>query len=341
MSVNANSSILQGRPYPKLLSLVIPMYNEAVVVPHLRDALERFMSEIRSEVEVITVNDGSRDSTLTEIISWAQEDFRIKVINLSRNFGHQSAATAGLDHASGNAVVLLDADLQDPVAVVHTMIERYMEGYDVVYGQRVVRHGEAWFKRFTAWLFYRFMRKLVYKDLPLDAGDFRLISSNCLDALKQMRETHRFLRGMVAWVGYSQIGVPYERAPRIAGETKYPLTKMLRFAWTAATSFSALPLKASLWLGLVATLVGFEEAARATLAHVFHWYAVPGWSSITVLVSLLGGAMLMSIGVVGEYVGKIYEEIKNRPIYLVERAINFELPESGQRLHLTSRDHRA
>ncbi len=319
-----SSVLLQGRSYPELLSLVIPVYNEAAALPHLREALERFMLEVRFETEIILVNDGSIDSTLSQIIAWAQQDPRIKVINLSRNFGHQSASTAGLDYANGDAVVLLDADLQDPLAVVHTMIERYMEGYDVVYGQRVARQGETWLKRFTAWLFYRLMSNLVYKDLPVDTGDFRLISRKCLNALRQLRETHRFLRGMVAWVGFPQIEVPYERAPRVAGETKYPLRKMLRFAWTAATSFSALPLRASIWLGFLATLVGIEEAIRAVLAHIFHWYAVPGWSSLTVLVSLLGGATLMSIGIVGDYIGKIYEQTKGRPLYLVSQTINIE-----------------
>jgi glycosyltransferase involved in cell wall biosynthesis len=323
---NSCKFFMQERPYPGLLSLVIPMYNEGPVVPHLRRAVDQFMAEVRREAEVILVNDGSTDSTLSQIVAWANEDRRIKVVNLSRNFGHQSASTAGLDYANGDAVALLDADLQDPLAVVHRMIERYTEGYDVVYGQRVARQGENPFKRVTAWLFYRLMSHLVYKDLPVDTGDFRLISRNCLNGLRHLRESHRFLRGMVAWVGYPQIGVPYERAKRVAGETNYPLRKMLRFGWTAATSFSALPLRASIWLGLLATLIGFEEAVRATLAHIFHWYAVPGWSSLTVLVSLLGGATLMSIGIVGDYIGKIYEQTKNRPLYLVAQTVNLEPP---------------
>lgn len=321
MQVRAGQ-LLSARPYPGLLSLVIPMYNEGSVVPHLREALEEFMGELRGETEVILVNDGSRDSTLEQIVAWAYDDQRIKVVNLSRNFGHQSASTAGMDYASGDAVVLLDADLQDPLPVVHQMIERYCEGYDVVYGQRAARQGESGFKRFTAWIFYRLMRGLVYKDLPVDAGDFRLISRQCLEGLRQMRETHRFLRGMVAWVGYPQIGVSYERAARVAGETKYPLKKMLKFAWTAATSFSTLPLKASIWLGIIATLIGFEEAARASMARIFHWYAVPGWASLTVLVSFLGGATLICIGLVGEYIGMIYEQSKNRPLYLVSQTVN-------------------
>jgi glycosyltransferase involved in cell wall biosynthesis len=323
---DSSTLLLEKRPYPDLLSLVIPMYNEESVVSHLRSALEQFIPQIKGATEVILVNDGSTDSTLAQIASWAYEDPRIKMVNLSRNFGHQSASTAGLDYASGDAAVLLDADLQDPLPVIHAMVARYCEGYDVVYGQRMVREGEGIFKRLTAWLFYRLMSNLVYRDLPVDAGDFRLMSRNCLNGLRQLRETHRFLRGMVAWVGYPQIGVQYERAPRVAGETKYPLRKMVKFAWTAATSFSALPLKVSIWLGVVATMIGFEEAVRATLAHVFRWYAVAGWSSLTVLVSLLGGATLMSIGIVGEYVAKIYEQTKNRPLYLVARTVNVGTP---------------
>jgi glycosyltransferase involved in cell wall biosynthesis len=319
---NSNGPLLQPRSYPSLLTLVIPMYNEESVVPHLRSVLDEFMTEVKGETEIVLVNDGSTDSTLGLIAAWAYDDPRIKVVNLSRNFGHQSASTAGLDYAAGDAVVLLDADLQDPVSVIPQMIGRYCEGYDVVYGQRLTRQGEGVFKRLSAWIFYRLMRNLVYKDLPLDAGDFRLISRNCLDGLQQLRETHRFLRGMVAWVGYPQIAVPYERAARVAGETKYPVRRMLTFAWTAATSFSALPLRISVWLGVIVTIFGFEEAVRASLAHIFHWYAVPGWSSLTVLVSVLGGATLMSIGILGEYVGKIYEQAKNRPLYLVSRTFN-------------------
>jgi glycosyltransferase involved in cell wall biosynthesis len=321
---NENSYLLQPRPYPVRLSLVIPTYNEALVIQALRGAVEQLMAELRCDTEVILVNDGSTDSTLRQLVEWAQQDGRVKVVNLSRNFGHQVACTAGLDYATGEAVVLLDADLQDPLQVVHRMIHRYCEGYDVVYGQRMVRRGETRFKRFTAWLFYRLMRALIHEDLPVDTGDFRLLSRNCRDALQQMRETHRFLRGMVAWVGFPQIGVQYERSARVAGSTKYPLKKMLQFAWTAATSFSTFPLKASTLMGVIVTLMGLEEACRALLAHIFGWYTVRGWSSLTVLVSVVGGAMLLSIGVLGEYVGKLYEQSKNRPLYLVSQTVNVD-----------------
>src|SRR5450759_3682293 len=280
------------------------------------------MPEVSAELEVILVNDGSSDRTIDKIAGWAAEDRRIKVLQLSRNFGHQIASTAGLDYATGNAVVLIDADLQDPLPVVHQMIERYREGYDVVYGQREARQGESAFKRLTAWAFYRVMRILVYKRLPLDAGDFRLISRDCLDGLKRMRETHRFLRGMVAWVGYPQFALKYQRANRIAGETKYPLRKMLALAWTAATSFSTVPLQISIVLGLITGIIGIEEGIRAILAALFGWYSVPGWTSLMVVTSIIGSALLISVGILGQYVGKIYEQSKERPLYLVSRTFN-------------------
>ncbi len=323
--------LLQPRPYPGVLSLVIPMYNEEAVVPYLRAALEQFMPEISCETEIVLVNDGSVDRTLERITGWAAADPRVKVVHLSRNFGHQIACTAGLDFATGDAVAVLDADLQHPLPVIHEMIRRYCEGYDVAYAAGLVRAGESWFKRFSAWFFYRLMRSLVYKRLPVDAGDFRLISRNCLDGLRQMRETHRFLRGMVAWVGYAQVAIPYERAARVAGKSKYPLRNMLAFAWTAATSFSILPLRAIMLLGFVVTLFGAEEAIRAILAHFFHWYTVRGWTELIVVVSVIGGTMLISIGILGEYIGKIYEQAKERPLYLVARTVNVgtERPEGA------------
>jgi hypothetical protein len=203
--------------------------------------------------------------------------------------------------------------------VIHQMIDRYCDGYDVVYGQRESRAGESAYKRVTAWMFYRIMRALVYSGLPPDVGDFRLISRACLDAVKQMRETHRFLRGMVAWVGFPQMAVLYRRQPRVAGVTKYPLRKMLAFSWVAATSFSTLPLRLSMILGAVVGIIGIEEGIRAMLAYFLGWYTVPGWTSLTVLVSLIGSALLMSIGILGEYVAKLYEQSKGRPLYIVAR----------------------
>ena len=317
--------ILRPRCYPIRLSLVVPMYNEEAAIPILRAAITSFMREFPAEPEVILVNDGSADATLVKVAEWAADDPRVKVIHLSRNFGHQIAATAGLDYATGDAIVLIDADLQDPLCVIHEMVERYRQGYDVVYGQRDAREGELAFKRISAWAFYRLMRTIVDRRLPVDTGDFRLISRECLDGLQQMREQHRFLRGMVTWVGYPQCAVKYRRNARVTGSTKYPVRKMLSFAWTAATSFSTLPLQFSIVLGVIAGLCGIEEAIRAVAASLAG-RTVPGWTSLMVVTSILSSAVLISIGIVGQYVGKIYEESKGRPLYLVARTFNIACP---------------
>jgi polyisoprenyl-phosphate glycosyltransferase len=311
--------LLRSRSYPAKLSLVAPMYNEEAVVPHFRAAVETFMDELHCPVEIIIVNDGSADMTLPHLVEWTTANPCVRVLHLSRNFGHQVAATAGLDHATGDAIVLVDADLQDPLPVIHQMIERYCEGYDVVYGQRDSRADETCSKRLTAWLFYRIMRVFVYRGMPVDTGDFRLLSRECLDSLNTMRETHRFLRGMVAWLGFPQAAVRYHRQGRAYGASKYPVKKMLSFAWTGATSFSATPLRASAVAGALAGLLGIEEGIRAALASTFGWYTVPGWKSLMVVTALIGGATLISIGMVGEYLARLYEQAKDRPLYMVAR----------------------
>ena len=325
--------LLQPRDNPQLLSFVIPCYNEEAVIPLLRQQLEIFLRTLPCPFEVIFVNDGSTDQTLFLLDAWSRSDSRIKLIGFARNFGHQLAVTAGLDVARGDAVVIMDADLQDPPAVVHDMLARYREGYDVAYGQRETRAGETAFKKISAWFFYRLMRGLVHRDLPVDAGDFRLVSRQCLQSLLDMRETHRFLRGMVAWVGFAQIAVPYQRDARAAGETKYPLRKMLKFAWTAALSFSPLPLRVSLVLGLLTALLGFMAGIYALVVAFIHFFVkdvqIPyssGWASIMTITCLVGGAILMSIGILGEYVARIYDEIKARPLYLISHRRNVEHP---------------
>jgi dolichol-phosphate mannosyltransferase len=315
--------LLSPRVEPTLLSIVIPAYNEQAIIPALQTALNEFLATLACPVEVIFVNDGSSDQTLDLLMDWAAKDRRIKVIGLARNFGHQAAVTAGLDLAGGDAVVIIDADLQDPPHVIHEMLARYREGYDVVYGQRISREGESAIKRFTAWLFYRLMRVFIYRDLPPDAGDFRLISRRCLDAIKSMRETHRFIRGMVAWVGFAQTSVKYQRRPRTGGETKYPFWKMVRFAWTAAISFSPAPLRLSLIAGVLVALAGLGEGAYAVLRALIVHDTFPGWASAITVMSVIGGAILISIGILGEYVGRIFEASKGRPIYIVSNLANF------------------
>jgi len=317
---------LERRACPALLSLVIPLYNEEAMVPLLSARLEAFAKTLPCPYELILVNDGSTDRTAERLWEWAARMPQVKVIALARNFGHQIAATAGLDYAVGNAVVLMDADLQDPPELVHQMLAEYGNGYDVVYAQRSRREGEGIWKRFSAWAFYRLMRSLIYKDLPPDTGDFRLISRDCLTALQSMRETHRFLRGMVAWVGFPQKAVPFVRLPRAAGETKYPLSKMLRFAWHAALSFSPLPLRMTFGLGAIVTGLGLLGAVYAVAALVLGLPIVAGWASLMVLVAVIGGSIMISIGILGEYVARIFDEIKERPLYVVYRTRNFTRP---------------
>jgi len=327
---SATHFVLNPRPYPDKVSLVIPVYNEAEVLPLLRQRLSQLADSLPCELEILLVNDGSSDHSMELLMSWAAEDVRVKVLGFARNFGHQIAITAGLDHASGDAVVVIDADLQDPPEVVPAMLFEYCRGYDVVYGRRTLRKGESLFKRFSAWVFYRLMRAAIHRDLPADAGDFRLISRRCLNALAQMRETHRFLRGMISWVGFPQTAVDYEREPRAAGTTKYPLRRMLRFAWTAAISFSPLPLRISFGFAVVLAAIALTQAINAIVRTALGLYTVPGWTSLMVVLCLIGSAILVSIGVLGEYIARIFEENKRRPLYVITDAINFPSSEKVQ-----------
>jgi glycosyltransferase involved in cell wall biosynthesis len=315
--------VLQERDSPGCLSLVIPCYNEEPVLPLLRDELNRFLPTLGMPVEVILVDDGSSDQTLPLLLNWAAENPAIKILVLARNFGHQNAATAGLNAAEGDAVVLLDADLQDPLEVIRQMIAKYREGYDVVYGQRLSREGEGRFKLLSAWFFYRLMRAFIHPNLPPDTGDFRLISRRCLDAVCSMHEVHRFLRGMVAWVGFLQASVPYHRKPRAAGTTKYTLWKMLRFASNAILSFTPLPLRISLVSGCIVALAGIIYGLYAAYETIRYHDTVPGWTTQIIFTSVLGGAILISNGILGEYIGRSFEQLKGRPLYIVAHKINF------------------
>lgn len=314
--LTAPSAYLRPRPDPALLSIVVPCYNEELSLPLFASEVTQFIDAAPYPCEVILVNDGSTDRTIDFLVEWSARDSRIEVLSLSKNFGHQLAATAGIDNAAGDAVVLIDADLQDPLSVIHEMVAQYRNGYDVVCGQRIARMGENFFKRATAWAFYRFMQFLFLKSLPRDVGDFRLMSRRCVQSLRSMRELHRFLRGMVAWVGYPQICVRYVREARAAGTTKYPLRKMMRLAWTAAVSFSPLPLRMSFFAAGAAALLAIEEAVRALLAHL-SGRTVPGWTSLMIVFALSNAALLVTVGILGEYIAKIFEEGKGRPLYIV------------------------
>jgi dolichol-phosphate mannosyltransferase len=306
----------------RLVSVVAPMLDEVGTAEEFYRRVCKVFGDV--PFELIVVDDGSTDGTRDVLAALAERDDRVKVVELSRNFGHQTAITAGLDHATGDAVVMIDADLQDPPEVIPTMIARWREGADVVYAVRAERDGETRFKLMSARWFYRLMSKLSPVDLRQDSGDFRLLDRRALDALGSMRERNRYLRGMTVWVGFTQTAVAYKRDRRYAGETKYPLRKMLRFALDAIVSFSHTPLQ-------VATLVGFAFAGAAFVGipaavtmRIFGQF-VPGVATTVIAVLLLGGIQLMAIGVIGEYVGRIYDEVKARPLYLVRERRNLDV----------------
>jgi polyisoprenyl-phosphate glycosyltransferase len=325
MKSDANKPLnLTPRADPDLLSFVIPMYNESEVLPALIHRLELLAGSLRCAVEWVVVNDGSRDATAAMLAAWAARDQRVKFVDLARNFGHAAALTAGLDHTSGDAVVIMDADLQDPPEIVVEMLARYREGYDIAYAQRTKRHGETAFKVATAAAFYQIMRRFVHSDLPANSSDFRLMSRDAVQALGHLREGQRFLRGMVTWIGFAQVAVPFERPSRAAGTTKYSKRKMVMFAWDAILSFSTLPLRLATYFGFVTFLIGMAYGLVVFMRALFYKDLVPGWATVIVLETLLGGAILVCVGMVGEYVGRIYEEIKQRPIYIVRRRTNLE-----------------
>lgn len=313
-----------------LLSVVVPCYNESEVLGETHNRLVSALGRLTDlEFEIIYVDDGSRDGTAGVMRDIQAIDPRVRTIRLSRNFGHQTAVTAGLEHAKGDAVVLIDADLQDPPDVINEMVARWREGYHVAYGVRTDREGETRFKLATAKAFYRVLNRLSETEIPLDTGDFRLMDRTVVDALGAMPERDRFVRGMVAWAGFNQIAVPYRRAPRFAGESKYPLLKMVRFALDGVTSFSRAPLRAATWLGFIVSAVALAAIVYALAMRLFTDDWVTGWTALFIAVLFVGGAQLLSLGIIGEYVGRIYGEAKRRPLYIVQEARGFD----GTTLH--------
>jgi dolichol-phosphate mannosyltransferase len=305
-----------------LISIVIPCYNEEEVIAETMRRLRAFCDGVQGlAVELIFVDDGSRDRTRELLRAFAAEDSRIHVVGFARNFGHQIAVTAGIDAARGDAVVLIDADLQDPPEVVHEMIAKWRDGYDVVYGTRTDRPGESAFKLATARGFYRLLNRPSDVPIPLDTGDFRLMSRAVVDTLKAMPERDRFVRGMVSWVGFRQTALPYRRAERFAGTSKYPLRKMLRFATDGILSFSIKPLQMSITLGLLAAALSMAGIAYALFLRVFTSIWVEGWTALMIAVLFIGGVQLICVGILGEYVGRIYNEVKRRPLYVVQEHI--------------------
>jgi dolichol-phosphate mannosyltransferase len=311
----------------KLISIVIPCYNEQEVIGETLGRLAQLCKTLPDyDCEIICVDDGSRDKTYDLLRAAAETRPELRIVRFSRNFGHQIAVTAGIDAAAGDAVVLMDSDLQDPPEVVVDMVAKWEEGFDVVYGVRTSRAGETAFKLATARGFYRFLNTLSEVPIPLDTGDFRLMSRPVVDVLKAMPERHRFVRGMVAWIGFKQTALPYERVERFAGTSKYPLRKMLRFALDGLFSFSTKPLQVAVTLGLASAGFAMLGILYALALRVFSSVWVEGWTALMIAVLFMGGVQLVSLGIMGEYIGRIYNEVKRRPLYIVGEKVGFDGP---------------
>ena len=303
-------------------SLVIPIYNEEETLEALFSALNGIIAHFDGVTEIIFINDGSKDRSMQILLAANKLNPHFKIINLSRNFGHQIAVTAGLDYAEGQAVVIMDADLQDPPEVILELIKKWKEGYEIVYAIRAKRDGESLFKKITANIFYRLLKNLSNLDTPLDVGDFRLVDKKVIKAFRQFKEHNRYVRGMFSWMGFNQIGVVYHRKARFAGETKYPLKKMIKFAWDGLLGFSDVPLKLALklgfWLSFISALVGIYAILAKLMGK---WYVADGWTSLMVVISLIGGIQLIVLGLMGLYISRIHDEVRNRPQYLVANTI--------------------
>ena len=306
----------------QLLSIVVPVFNEAEVIEETYRRLTGVASGLEDlDYELLMVDDGSRDGSFARMAELAKSDSRLRILKLSRNFGHQTAITAGVDMARGDAVVVIDADLQDPPEVIPRMVTKWREGFDVVFGVREKRSGETPLKLLTAAFFYRLLNRLTSIRIPVDVGDFRLMSRRAADQLRNMREQDRFVRGLVSWIGFRQAGVEYQREPRFAGETKYPFRRMLKFALDGITSFSTVPLRLATWLGYLASVFAFLYLLSVFVQKLLG-HTVQGWATIMVAMLFLGGVQLICLGIMGEYIGRIFTEIKQRPLYVIEEFVN-------------------
>jgi len=305
-------------------SFVLPVFNEEAVLPLLLHRLDRLVASLDAPAEVIFVDDGSRDTSAIMLEALAKQKPHIRFIKLSRNFGQQYAATAGMDAASGSAVILMDADLQDPPEIVHEMIARWKEGFEIVYARRRSRDGESAFKKFTSKLFYRLLGQISDVDIPRDVSDFRLMDRNVVEAFREMPERDRYVRGMIHWLGFRQTSVEFDRPARAAGETKYNFWKLLRLAMSAVVSFSDAPLKLAVWVGAGVSAFAAGYGAYAIYRGLFADDAASGWASTVVIISLLCGINMLLTGMVGIYVGRIHAEVKRRPLYVVSKRVGFE-----------------
>jgi len=299
------------------ISIIAPIYNEIQNIPELYRRVKETLDSTGETWELLLVDDGSTDGSTDQIRQLARQDSRVRALIFARNFGHQIAVTAGLDYSQGKAVIIIDSDLQDPPEVILDLIKKWREGYEVVYAVRTEREGESWFKLFTASLFYRLIYRITDVDIPLDAGDFRLLDRQVVNVLNRMRERFRFLRGMSAWVGFRQIGVPYRRAARHAGETKYPFRKMFRLALNAITGYSYFPLQLATYLGFVCAGISILAIPVVISMRLTGSQAFLGQATTLIAVLFLGGVQLISLGILGEYIGRLYDEVKGRPLYIV------------------------
>ena len=303
-----------------VISIIAPIYNEYENIPELYQRIKEVLDSTGELWELVTIDDGSTDGSTDRLRELGEQDPRVRPVIFARNFGHQIAVTAGLDYSRGDAVVIIDADLQDPPEVILAMIDKWREGSEVVYAVRTEREGETWFKEFTASIFYRLIYRITDVDIPLDTGDFRLLDRKVVNVMSQMRERHRFLRGMSVWVGFKQTGVEYRRAARHAGETKYPLRKMLKFATDAITSFSYFPLQLAMYLGFISAGLSILAIPVVVAMRLAGSQAFFGQASTLIAVLFLGGVQLISLGILGEYIGRLYDEAKGRPLYIVRDA---------------------
>lgn len=300
------------------LSVIIPSYNEERNVGIMYERLTKTLSEITDSYEMIFVNDCSKDQTLLRIKELAERDSHVKYLSFSRNFGHQIAVSAGLDFCTGEAVVIIDGDLQDPPELISKMYERYKEGYKVVYAKRKTREGETWFKKATAKIFYRLLASMTSIDIPVDVGDFRLIDRVIVEHLRNMPEKSKYIRGQIAWIGYKQTFVEYHRDARLYGTTNYPLKKMLRFALDGITAFSDKPLKIASGLGIFSAIVSLLALVYALVSHFCFHATITGWTSLILSVLFIGGVQLITIGIIGEYIARINNDVRNRPLYILD-----------------------
>lgn len=307
----------------QLLSIIVPCFNEEEVIEETYRRITGIYPKLGMDVELIFVNDGSKDKTMQKLTEFTHLSPDVKVLSFSRNFGHQRAITAGMDYSSGDAVIVIDADLQDPVEVIVQMVEKWREGYEVVYGKRIGRKGESAFKKATAKIFYRLLNRLSEAQIPTDVGDFRLIDRKVCDTLKRMPERSRYVRGLVAWLGFKTAFVEYVREPRFAGKTKYPLARMLKLASDGVISFSYKPLKIASFSGVLVSIISFIYLLYVLYAGLFTDNTISGWTSTMAVLLFMCGIILSVLGIIGEYIARIYEEVKARPIYVIDRTIGF------------------